>query len=349
MELSTTNKSNFWDVHTLNDFEPITFLKNVHSSTISSVCFLKDGRIASSSLYDGLLLIYNKITYKIEIKIIESKSIYYMNVTRDGMLITCLGGIFVNLYEINGKEYKIIQTIKPYSFLMNIIAKYNGSFSIQKFIELKNGDLVFFAWCYGLSFYRKKKNSKKYSYFDKYKEPFLKQKNITDLVELDNDEYVISFQYEKIIQFLKKKSKKITKTIKCDFSFSDSKSNMLLMNKNDLFLLGDEEIFILDIQKKEIIKEITLKVDAGDLSSIYKLSDNILLAGYQKNSIVQLEYDEIKKEFKVISKNSKKDNKNSALYETSSIAILKNNLIAAPFNNDLFRSSLIIYKYKYKY
>ena len=162
MELNTSNKSNFWNTHTLNDFEPIAFLKNVHSYNMTSICFLKDGRIASSSLFDSLLLIYNKNTYKIEIKIIEKKEIIDMNVTRDGLLITCLSGIFVNVYEINGKEYKNIQTIKPYNFLMNIIGKYYDRFSIQKFIELKNGDLVLFAWSYGISFYRKKKNSKKY-------------------------------------------------------------------------------------------------------------------------------------------------------------------------------------------
>jgi len=122
-----------------------------------------------------------------------------MNITRDGILITCFRDIFANLYEINEKEYKIIQTIKPYSFLMNIIAKYSGSFSIQKFIELKNGDLVFSVCSYWLSFYWKKKNSKKYSYFDKHKKPLLKQQYITDLVELDNDEYIISFQYDKMI------------------------------------------------------------------------------------------------------------------------------------------------------
>ena len=122
------------------------------------------------------------------------------------------------------------------------------------------------------------------------------------------------------------------------------------MNKNYLFLLWCLEIFILDIQKKEIIKEIkleVLEVDAGPLSSMYKLSDNILLAGFRYNSIVQLEYDEIKKEFKVISKISKKSINNSELYKTSSIAILKNNLITAPYDKDLHGSSLVIYKYKY--
>ena len=128
------------------------------------------------------------------------------------------------------------------------------------------------------------------------------------------------------------------------FFFSDSQNNMLLMNKNDLFLLGSQEIFILDIQKKEIIKEIELEFM---LSSMYKLSDIILLAGYWCNYIEQLEYDEIKKEIKVISKTSIKDFKNSEIFPTSLIAILKNNLIVAPFNNNEEGGSLIIYKYKY--
>jgi len=149
-----------------------------------------------------------------------------------------------------------------------------------------------------------------------------------------------------MIQFLKKKSKKITKTIKYDLYFSDSNSDMLLMNKNDLFLLGSQDILILDIQNKIIIKKIKIEF-SGYLTSIYKLSDNILLAGYWCNYIEQIEYDAIKKKFKVISKTSKKEYNYSSLYETSSIAILKNKLIAAPFNNNFGGSSLIIYKYKY--
>ena len=38
---------------------------------------------------------------------------------------------------------------------------------------------------------------------------------MTDLVELDNNEYIISFEFDHMIQFLNKKSKKITKIIKC--------------------------------------------------------------------------------------------------------------------------------------
>ena len=81
---------------------------------------------------------------------------------------------------------------------------------------------------------------------------------------------------------------------------------------------------------------------------MYKLSNNILIAGYWCNYIEQLEYDDIKKEFKVISKTRKKKYETLSLYETSSIAIFKNNLIAAPYDNKLGKTSLIIYKYKSK-
>ena len=133
MELNDSNKNNFWNSHTFKDFQQLAILKNVHSYQITSVCFLKDGRIASSS-GDDYTLIYNKRTFKIEIRIKEKKGICYMNVNKDGILITCLSGTFLNLYEIKGKKYKNIQTIRPYNLVRDIIGLFEGSFSIQKFI-----------------------------------------------------------------------------------------------------------------------------------------------------------------------------------------------------------------------
>ena len=159
MEYSNSNRSNFWNNHTLYDFQKLAILKNVHSYQITSVCFLKDGRIASSS-GDKKLLIYNKITFKIEIRIKERKRIIYMNVNKDGILITCSGGTYVNLYEFKGKKYKNIQTIRPYSLKDDIIGIFDDSYSIQKFIELKNGDIAILVWGYAICFYHKKKNKK---------------------------------------------------------------------------------------------------------------------------------------------------------------------------------------------
>ena len=167
MESNKFNKNIFWNNHKLNNFQRLAILKNVHSSKISSICFLKDGRIASSSS-DKNIIIYNKITFQKEFMITEKKIIIYMNINKDGILITCSGGTYLNLYEIKGKKYKNIQTIRPYTLLDDIIGMFDDSFSIQKFIELKNGDIAILVWAYAICFYQKKKNSKKYSYSNKY-------------------------------------------------------------------------------------------------------------------------------------------------------------------------------------
>jgi hypothetical protein len=179
MELDKPNKDNFWNSHTLNDFETIAFLKNVHSYQINSICFLKDGRIVSSGW--DTVLIYKKHIFQIEIIIKEKGTVYYMNINKDGTLITCLHKTYLNLYEIKGKKYKIVQTIKPYDLLRDIIGKFDDSFTILKFIELKNGDIAILVWADALSFYKKEKNSKKYSFLNKFK--LKRNENITDLCE----------------------------------------------------------------------------------------------------------------------------------------------------------------------
>jgi hypothetical protein len=118
------------------------------------------------------------------------------------------------------------------------------------------------------------------------------------------------------------------------------------MNKNDLFVVGAKDIFIIDINSKEIIKNIKLDI-SGYLSSIYKLSENFLKAGFWRNYIGQLEYNESKKIIKLISNKGQKRS-SSPIFDVSSISILNNSLIVAPYNNDLGNSSLIIYKLKNK-
>jgi len=339
--------NNFWNNHTLNDFQRLAIFKNVHSYQIASVCFLKDGRIASSSsLVDHNVLIYNKNTFKIEIRIREKEGTCYMNINKDGILINCLDNTYINLYEIKGKRYNNIQTIKPYSLLCDIIGKFDRSFSIQKFIELKNGDIAILVWGYSLSFYKKKKKSKKYSYLNKLKEK--RNENITDLCELDDKQYCIAFGFNHLIKFLDWNKKEITEVIKFEnnFYFSDSKNQLLLMNKNDLLVIGQKNIIIIDTKNKETIKNIKVDI-SGYLSSIYKLSDNIILAGFWRNCIGQFEYDIKNKNIKLISNIGQKSS-SSPIFDVSSISIFNNNLIVAPYNNDLKDSSLIVYQLKNK-
>ena len=97
----------------------------------------------------------------------------------------------------------------------------------------------------------------------------------------------------------------ITESIDIDkYFFSDSKNEMILMNKNDLLLAGEKGIIILDVQEKTIVKRIEIS-SPGYLSYISKISNNILIAGHWYNFIEQWQYNEVKKEIKVISSTKK--------------------------------------------
>ena len=338
MELNEHNKYNFWNIHTLNDFEIITLIKNVRWC-ICWICFLKDGRIASSG--DNFTIIYNKNTFKKEIRIKERHEIYYMNITKNGILITCLDSTYLNLYEIKGKKYNNIQTIRPYPLKIDFLKIFNNTFSITKFTELKNGDIAILAWKYAICFYTKTKKNKNYLFLNKFSPK--PGESATDLIELDNNQYIISFRHDNMLQFLDMNSQKITKTIKTEIQLSYSKNNILLMNKNDLFVAGSNAIIVIDIQKKEIVKVIGLELE-DSLDYMIKLSYNIILIGCWNNYIIQLEYDENKKIIKKISNSIKKEHDGFG-YSLNSIAISSNNyLIVTPYQSH----SLIIYKYKNK-
>ena len=345
MEVNNSKKKNFWENHTLNEFQILTIIKSVHPHSVDSVCFLKDGRIASSSSIDNNnVLIYNKITFQIEIRIHEKIGVYYMNINKDGILILCLRNIFVYLYEIKGKKYNIIQTIKPYNLFYNIIGKFDHNFPILKFIELKNGDIAFLVWSYAICFYKKKKNSKKYSYLNKFSEK--KDEYTTDLCEINNLQYCIYVKYANEIRFLDMNSKKITKTIYLDVYHSDSYNKFLLMNEKDLFFLGINSISIIDVHQKEIIRTLSLPFIYDYFSSIYKLSNNIIIAGFESNYIQQIEYDEIKKELRLISEIKGKKRDTSAVIKVKSLSIFNNKLIVSAIRNNKGPSSLIVYKLK---
>ena len=339
MEINNSNENNFWNSHTLNDYQQLLICNNVYSSRILSVCFLKDGSIASA-LNNDTIFIHNKNTYVIEIRIKEKKRIIYMNVTKDGLLITCLQGTNINLYEINNKKYKNIQTIRPYSLYYDIIGIFEDSYSIQKFIELKNGNIAILVWQYGICFYKKKKNSKKYSYLNKFEILEIDQ-NATDLVELEDNQYCVYFYTEKKIKFLNMNLKKITNVLNANVYLNQ----MILMNKNDLLLAGNVNILVIDVQNKIIAKNIQ-HIMNGSICTMYKLNDKRILLGGLGNYIEQIEYDEIKKNIKVISNNGKKDKIVVNYFPShviSSISVFKNNLIVSPFNNKYDHSSLIIY------
>ncbi len=72
MNLNNSINNNFWNSHSLNDFQKLLIHNNCHSSSITFICFLKDGSIATAS-DDEYVYIYNKNTFIKEITFKENK------------------------------------------------------------------------------------------------------------------------------------------------------------------------------------------------------------------------------------------------------------------------------------
>ena len=75
-----------------NESNETTILKNPprsHERLIASIQILKDGRLASSGL-DGILNIYKKGTFKIEIQVkVEDSGIHSFSQLFDGRIVIC--------------------------------------------------------------------------------------------------------------------------------------------------------------------------------------------------------------------------------------------------------------------
>ena len=130
----TNNLNNNNNLDNINNFDislknPIHTL-NYHKHWIFCLYILNDGRLISGSA-DKSIIIYNKTTYKPDLRINEHKgSIYSIIQLNSGIIATCSDDKTIKLFNIKGNNYNIIQTLNDHTNWIN------------KIIEIKNKYLV---------------------------------------------------------------------------------------------------------------------------------------------------------------------------------------------------------------
>ena len=108
---------------------PIRILNN-HTGIVWCLIFMKDGRLASGS-EDQSIIIYNLKTYKPDLTIKEHKGqVYCIVQLSTGILASCSTDKSIKLFNIKGNEYEIIQTINHHTK------------TVFKILELKNNNLL---------------------------------------------------------------------------------------------------------------------------------------------------------------------------------------------------------------
>ena len=144
-QYKTINNNNLDNNFNIKLKEPIHKF-NYHTSGIRCGIVLKDGRFATGS-GDNTIIIYNNKTFKPDLTIKEH-SAYVNSLTQlsSDILVSCSDDKTIKLYEIKGNEYKIIQTLN------------NHTNHVYGLIELTNKKLVSCSDDSSIIFYFKDNN-----------------------------------------------------------------------------------------------------------------------------------------------------------------------------------------------
>ena len=143
-EIPQQNTSNF-DIKLK---EPIHILNN-HTSCVVCSTLLNDGRFATGSA-DNSIIIYNNKTFKPDLIIKEhSNTVKYLTQLSSGILASCSWDKTIKLFNITDNQYQIIQTLNYHQDYVNQV------------IELNNKKLVSCSSDKSIIFYMKDNNEYK--------------------------------------------------------------------------------------------------------------------------------------------------------------------------------------------
>jgi len=233
-----------------------------HSSYISNIILLQNGKIASSSL-DNYIKIYNKETFKEEISIKENSCVDWIEQIKDGTLISCPRDKTIRLYEINDKSYKNINVMKDSS-------------SSWKMKELKNGKLISTMYNSEIKVWIKKDNTLKCEFTLK------NGKQSFDILEVRKNEVVALSGININFYDLDKRKKINTISGFEPFNLNPGKK-FCVANEEILFVCGTQNIFLVNYQTYQLVSKIKCK----GIITLYKFSHNFIFSGEYNGDIKQ--------------------------------------------------------------
>ena len=287
------NNNNNLDDYNISLKNPIHKL-NYHTSSIFCLSILNDGRLISGS-YDSSIIIYNKITYKPDLIIKEYKStVWCITQLSSGIIATCSSDKTIKLFNINGNNYNILQTLNYHTD------------KVYKIIELKNKYLVSCSYDKSIIFYLKDNNEYKKDYQISTKGPCNYINEIKEN-EICYSEKINDYNNSNIC-FYNINERKVKSSIS-NISKMDI-SPLIMISKELLFIPGKNKISIININYYELIREINIS-NSGWTCGDCMLNENIIFTGDQKSIIIEwkIEGDNLK----LISKKEKAHNYSSIL------------------------------------
>jgi len=243
---------------------------NYHKHSVLCLSILNDDRLISGS-YDASIIIYNKTTYQPDLIIKEHEGpVNCIIQLSSGILGTCSDDKKIKLFNINGNNYNIIQTLNDHT--SNVI----------QIIEIENKYLVSCSIDKSIIFYLKDNN--------KYKKDYQISTNgkCYCISQIKENEICYSENFDKIC-FYDINERKIKSSIsninKIPFS------PFIMISKDLLFISGQNKISIININYYELVREIEV-FNSDFINGACMLNKNILFTGDEEGIIREWKIEE---------------------------------------------------------
>ena len=246
-------------------------LKN-HTSSVNNIIILKDGRLSSCG-DDGLINIYNKINYNVDLQIKSNNPIYYHKELSNNNIISCCSDGTLKIYKNN--------------YLINILNEHKNS--VCKVIELENNKLLSSSSDSTMKIWECDGN--KYTCTNTF--IINNSKSWVNILRISKDKLVSSVYKSNYIKFW---------DIKNNFNEIKTLSNiesywnaMSMINDNILLIGGYSEggIYIIDTDNYQIVLQVYNNIK--HINSIIGLKNRNILIGCSdesnKCSLIEYKYE----------------------------------------------------------
>ena len=199
---------------------------NEHENDVNSLCLLRDGRLASCS-HDKTIKVFSLQTFECELNILaHSKSVTSISILDNGYLVSSSEDKTIKIWEINQKNFRLVQTITSHTFWVYKVIQLTGSrmasCSQDETIKIFNSEIPY-NHIVSLNGHTN---------------------DIYSLIELKNRKYIVSGSEDKTIRFWN------NKTYKCDFLVRNVyccfRNSMIEIDKSRILVGGNNEYFIIN-------------------------------------------------------------------------------------------------------
>ena len=226
-----------------------------HKSIVNCLTLMKDGRLASGS-YDDSIIIFNKETFKPDFIIKEhTKSVNCIIQLSSGILASCSSDKSIKLFNIKGNEYEVLQTLNHHTD------------TVYKIIELKNKTLASCSDDSSIIFYIKDNLEYKNDYRISIKRPCY------SIIQTKENEICYCEDSHKIICFLDLLERQVKASISNITNY-----DMIMISNDFLIVPGENKISIININCYKLERIIDVP-EASYINGVCLLNQNMLLTG----------------------------------------------------------------------